>query len=200
MGGIGIFCMHFIGNRAIDLEGGAVSRQIAYSSTFTAVSFFLPIIVLTGAFYLLGVVEKASSYLIGVAGFMAGSAVCGMHYVGQLGIANYHCSYKPAYVAGAAVIAVFASNVALFVFFRMRANWSNNWWKRALCGGILGIAVCGMHWVAAVGTIYRPNPDFDSSTAQLSRTQTVIVCAVLVGTSPRARRRLLTLYRLARPV
>lgn len=35
MGGIGIWCMHFIGNRAIVLGDGAAQIQIVYSVTFT---------------------------------------------------------------------------------------------------------------------------------------------------------------------
>lgn len=178
MGGIGIWCMHFIGNRAIQLEGDTMG-QIVYSSGFTAASFFLPIIVLTAAFYVLGAVDKPSSVYIAFSGALTGLAVCGMHYLGQQGIANYHCSYSIAYVAGACTIAIFASLVALTVFFRMRANWSNQWWKRAFCGCILACAVSGMHWVATVGTFYRPRADYSISPSQLSRTGTVIVCTVL---------------------
>ena len=122
MGGNGIWCMHFIGNLAILLADGDHEYQIVYSSSFTAVSFFLPITVLLGAFYLLGVTERDSRYYIGLSGTITGLAVCGMHYVGQLGIANYHCSYHKPNVVGAAAIAVFASLVALSVFFRLRAQ------------------------------------------------------------------------------
>lgn len=41
---------HFIGNRAIDLASGEAELQIAYSSGFTALSFFVPILVLLAAF------------------------------------------------------------------------------------------------------------------------------------------------------
>lgn len=54
MGGIGIWCMHFIGNRAIVLGDGAAQIQIVYSVTFTGVSFILPVVVLLTAFYAIG--------------------------------------------------------------------------------------------------------------------------------------------------
>lgn len=174
--------MHFIGNRAIVLAKGESDEQIVYSSLFTAVSFFLPIVVLLGAFYILGASEKATPYYIALSGTLTGLAVCGMHYVGQLGISNYLCSYRVAFVVGAGVIAVFASVVALSVFFRLRQTWTNSWWKRGLCGSVLACAVSGMHWTATAGTSYKFRGRANAASGQLSRTQTVIVCTVLVST------------------
>ncbi|EEP80878.1 predicted protein [Uncinocarpus reesii 1704] len=178
MGGIGIWCMHFIGNRATILHHGA-NYQISYSSAFTAVSFLLPIVVLMIAFYFIGASERAELWYIVLTGVLTGAAVCGMHYVGQLGIANYTCSYKLPNVIGAAVIAVAASITALGVFFRMRASWTNSWWKRVISATILAIAVSGMHWTAAVGTLYRVKNVFQDTSGQLSSSQTVIVCTTL---------------------
>ncbi|KAK8078399.1 hypothetical protein PG996_004569 [Apiospora saccharicola] len=42
MGGIAIWCMHYIGNRAIELADGQLELQIAYSAGFTALSFSSP--------------------------------------------------------------------------------------------------------------------------------------------------------------
>ena len=173
--------MHFIGNRAITLGDGRSQAQIVYNSGFTAVSFFLPIGVLLGAFYLLGVTESNNQVYIAGSGILTGAAVCGMHYVGQLGIANYHCHYRAGNVVGSAIIAVLASLVALSVFFRFRAAWTNQWWKRLFCASILACAVSGMHWIATVGTSYTfKGLEYDYGSG-LSRSQTVIICAVLVS-------------------
>ena len=180
MGGIGIWCMHYIGNLAIEL-GDSKNGQIVYDSRCTAASFFLPIFVLLSAFYLLGVVEAAGYAYIITSGTLGGAAIVGMHYLGQLGIANYNCSYGKAFVVAAAIIAVVATNVALFVFFRMRANWSNDWWKRVLCAMVLAGAVSGMHWVATIGTYYHHRDSYSEHTIRLSRTQTVIICTSLVS-------------------
>ncbi|KAL2810787.1 hypothetical protein BJX63DRAFT_305371 [Aspergillus granulosus] len=183
MGGIGIWCMHFIGNRAIVLGNGDNSIQAVYSMSFTGVSFILPVVVLLTAFYAVGTGEKASYWRILVGGMLTGGSVCGMHYIGQLGISNYRCSYQPGNVAGAAVIAVFASTTALTVFFRWRATWTNRWWRRGVCGCLLGVAVSGMHWTAAVGTSYSGHNPSANLGGQLSRTQTVIICSVLACVS-----------------
>src|ERR1700710_293826 len=55
MGGIGIWGMHFVGNRAVLLEHGVSGRQILYNPAYTTLSFFLPIMVLLAAFYMLGI-------------------------------------------------------------------------------------------------------------------------------------------------
>lgn len=182
MGGIGIWCMHFIGNRAIVLGDGDPKLQIIYSMTFTGVSFILPVVVLLAAFYAIGASEKAGYLRIMTGGLLTGGSVCGMHYVGQLGIANYSCSYKDANLAGSAIIAVVASTTALGVFFRWRATWTDSWWRRGLCGCFLAAAVSGMHWTAAVGTIYKEHNEEIRRGGQLSRSQTVIICSVLVST------------------
>ena len=178
MGGVGIWSMHFIGNQAIVLDSGTHGLQIAYSPGFTATSFFLPIIVLFAAFYILGLKDHVHWYFILTGGVLAGTAICGMHYVGQLGISNYTCKYEVGNVVGAAIIAVVASLVALSIFFRLRESWTDSWWKRSLCGALLAVAVSGMHWTAAVGTQYMYK-GANAPHSGKSRVQTVIVCAVL---------------------
>jgi NO-binding membrane sensor protein with MHYT domain len=170
--------MYFIGNRAVELQNG--NAQIGYSSGYTAISFFLPIVVLLAAFYLLAVTSTAGYYFLVTSAFLTGTAVCGMHYVGELGIINYSCSYRVANVVGAGLIAVFASFVALIIFFRSQETWTNSWWKRSLCGFILAGAVSGMHWTATVGTSYQAKGTRHLQSTLMSRTQTVTVCAVLV--------------------
>ena len=173
--------MHFIANRAIDLHHShSPAQQIVYSPSFTALSFFLPILVLMFAFYLLGGIDRAKPLFVLVSGFLTGAAIVSMHFVGNLGISNWACKYQLANVVGAAIIAVAASLLALLILVRLhqRQHWTDSWWKRSLCAGILASAVSAMHWVATVGTTYVRK----RSTRRhggTSRTQTVIVCAVL---------------------
>ena len=181
MGGIGIWCMHFIGNRAIVLGNGDPSIQILYNVAFTATSFVLPVVVLLAAFYAAGVEQKAGYLHILIGGLLTGSSVCGMHYVGQLGIANYKCSYRISNVVGSAVIAIFSSTAALGIFFRWRSTWSDSWWRRGICACLLAGAVSGMHWTAAVGTRYIGRDGSVRHGTKLSRSQVVIICAVLVS-------------------
>lgn len=171
---------HFIGNRAIDLAGGEAELQIAYSPGFTALSFFMPILVLVTAFLAIGTNEAVSWVRVAVGGVLAGSAICGMHYLGNASIENYSCIYSIANVVGAAVIAWFASTVAFAIFFVFRASWNSSWLKRLLCAIVLAGAVSGMHWCASLGTQYRLLHVSDGS-RQMSRNVTVIIVICLVS-------------------
>ena len=180
MSGIGIWSTHFIGDRAISLHNGTDTPEILYSTGFTILSFILPDIVLTAAFYSVGVGGKPAVWHICLTGTLIGAAVCGMHYVGEVGITNYEYSYAPFNIIGAAMIAVSASIIALGAFFRFQESWSSSWWKRCLSAALLAVAVSGMHWTAAAGTYYhRRLTDVDTN-AGLTATQTAIACATLV--------------------
>ena len=101
MSEIGIWCMYFIGKRAIWMAERQPEMQVVYNIGFTSVSFFLLIVVLAGAFYFLGAAGRINRYYIAIAGFFRGVAIGAVHYVGHLGISKYHCGYRPGYVVGA---------------------------------------------------------------------------------------------------
>ena len=179
MGGVAIWSMHYIGNRAIVINHGEGMLQIEYSPGGTAGSFFLPICVVVVAFYLVSRVEKVGALRILLAGMLVGAAVCGMHYSGQSGISNYHVTYIWPYVFGSALIAITAGTVALGVFFYFKATWTNSWKKRMLCASLLAVSVSGMHWVATVGTVYRFKMRARNENG-LSRQAVVVVVLCLV--------------------
>ncbi|EAA27046.2 hypothetical protein GE21DRAFT_9596 [Neurospora crassa] len=188
LGGVSIWCMHYIGNRAIILHHGEVALQIAYRADLTAASFFVPIIVLLSAFLITANTTVITWWRILLCGALSGIATCGMHYLGSAAIRNYKCSYGTGYVVGAAVIAVFASTAALTLFFVFKAQWTNSWWKRLGCAVILSGSVSGMHWCAAVGTRYRLQ-NLESVRSMMAHNATIIVvpflaicsCLVMAG-------------------
>lgn len=153
--------------------------QIAYSGGFTALSFFVPIVVLLIAFLAIGSSNNVSWWRVVTGGALAGAAICGMHYLGNASIDNYACVYNPINVVGAALIAVAASTIALSLFFVFRAAWTNSWWRRMLCAVVLAGAVSGMHWCASTGTNYILLRLNDSEN-EMSRNTTVIVVICLV--------------------
>lgn len=185
MGGIAIWCMHFIGNRAIVLGNGEAKLQIVYNVGFTILSLVVAIIALFLALWAMGSNERVSITRITLGGTLAGFGVCGMHYVGQAGIANYDCIYIVPYVVGSCIIAVLACTAALGVFYLYRSLWNNSWWKRVLCAMALSFAISGMHWLAAVGTQYRLKKIDQDLKHTFSRNGTVILVILLVsGTVP----------------
>ncbi|KAL5600917.1 uncharacterized protein BROUX77_005166 [Berkeleyomyces rouxiae] len=181
MGGISIWSMHYVGNRAIQLLNGESDLQIAYSSGFTALSFFVPVIVLLPAFIAAGSNTRVSWWRVIIGGSMAGAAVCGMHYLGNNSISNYSCVYSLPHVIGSVVIAIVASNVALAAFFVFRAAWTQAWWKRVLSALLLAGGVSGMHWVASTGTQYRLVHLKQTNNAMSRNVTAIMVICLSVG-------------------
>ncbi|KAF8245554.1 hypothetical protein K440DRAFT_511411, partial [Wilcoxina mikolae CBS 423.85] len=180
MGGIAIWSMHFVGNRAVVLYDGQAELQLAYNSTFTVLSFFVPVLVLLGAYSLAGSSgDEVRKVRIVIGGSFAGSSICGMHYLGDAGISNFNTKYSIAKVIASVIIAISATNVALTFFFLMRKNFTNSWWKRLILGFVLAGAVSGMHWTASSGTTYVINRDQPTSQNILSRHWVVVIVIVL---------------------
>ncbi|KAK7946869.1 Mhyt domain signaling [Apiospora aurea] len=179
MGGIAIWSMHYIGNRAIIILNGEPELQIVYSSGITAASFFLPIFVLLLAFIAVGSNDDVPWWRVGLSGSLSGGATCGMHYLGNASISNYHCQYSIGNLIGASIIAVSASTIALSMFFVFRAAWTNSLLKKTGCMFLLAGAVSGMHWCASVGTKYSLVESAAAVGNGNSRTATTAVVIIL---------------------
>ena len=145
----------------------------------TVLSLFLPIVVLGLAFFVSSN-DRVQWWRIGFPGFLAGAAICGMHYLGNSSIDNYQCEYRLATIIGAAVISIVASTTALAVFFVLQAAWRVSWWRELLCAMLLAGAVSGMHWCAAVGTTYRLR-HLHTGNNDMSRETTIIIVICLVS-------------------
>ena len=181
MGGIAVWSMHFIGNRAIILGDGHPRMQIAYSIGFTVISFCLPIVVIYVAFYAVGSIDTVNITRVILSGTLVGLAVCMMHYLGQAGILNYDCVYPIPFVIAAAIIAVVTCIAALSLFFLVRLHWDTAWWRRIIVAVVLASAVSGMHWVASAGTQYRLKRAEPSLGGTISEYSAVLVVISLVS-------------------
>jgi NO-binding membrane sensor protein with MHYT domain len=153
--------MHFVGNRAITLGDGEDEIQLYYSPTYTAISAFLPVIVIFLGLSIADKFYKSSKHALVryssllVCGVCAGAAVTEMHYLGNNGTTNYKLILSWPHVCGAACIAVGASLVSFGLFFHWSGHWVNYIWRRIVVACFLAVAVSGMHWTAAAGTWYE---------------------------------------------
>ncbi|KAJ9623115.1 hypothetical protein H2203_006051 [Taxawa tesnikishii (nom. ined.)] len=180
MGLIGIWCMHFIGNRSIVLAQGQDHLQIAYSPGYTTLSCFLPVIGLSFAFYVAEIQLKsdiARRFLDIISGVFAGLSIVGMHYVGNLGATNYKLIYPARFIVAACIIAIGACAIAMALFFYFKEKWISAFWKRLVIANILAVAVCGMHFTASVGCTYQLK--MMSYTTASQRNVSVIVAGLL---------------------
>lgn len=155
---VAIWCMHFVGNKAIVMGDGRHDIQLSYSPGYTALSALLPVLGLYLGFSAIDRYGgKSKQFLhpsLAVAGLTAGLSIMGMHYIGNLGTSNYHLQHNRTNIMGAAAIAVFDCWFSFTLFFHLREHWMNDWWLRLPCSVLLAAAVSGMHWTAAVGTTY----------------------------------------------
>ncbi|KAF1849799.1 uncharacterized protein K460DRAFT_381714 [Cucurbitaria berberidis CBS 394.84] len=158
---VAIWCMHFVGNRAIVLGDGEQEIQLYYSLTYTTVSAVLPVVVIFIGLLVADRFYKGSKRPMTrfasllMCGVCAGAAVTEMHYLGNNGTTNYHLHLSWPHIVGAAGIAVGACLLSFSLFFHWSQHWMNNIWRRIVVAFFLALAVSGMHWTAAAGTWYE---------------------------------------------
>ncbi|KAG1268676.1 hypothetical protein G6F68_000924 [Rhizopus microsporus] len=154
MGAVGIWSMHFIGNNSMTLWADDVSYQLSYEAGCTFASLVVVIVCMFISFTFVGVTEKAQLIRIIPSGIFTGCGIACMHYLGQFAVEYFVIGYRRAYVIGAIIIACIAVTIAIYIFFKLRENWTDTWYKRLGCAMLMAVAVCGMHYTALVGTIF----------------------------------------------
>jgi diguanylate cyclase len=162
--GVGIWSMHFIGMLAFSLP-----IPLAYDVPTTLAS--LAIAVVTSGFALLLTSGQQLTLSRLAAGAVAmGAGICAMHYTGMAAIAIVPgIDYSPMLVGLSIAIAVTASFVALWLFFRLRDGHSHlHRLARVAAAVVMGLAISGMHYTAmaaarfAQGSICRGGVTFDN--------------------------------------
>ena len=183
MGLVGIWCMHFVGNRAIILGNGESSIQLVYNPGYTTLSAFLPIIGLTIAFSAAEYHFRSPLFhwlALICTGIFAGLSIVGMHYIGNFGVTNYYLEYSPKFVVASVVIAIGDCVGVLILFYNWRDQWITLWWKRLLSAVSLAGGVSAMHFTASTSCTYTFK-HVNSLSAIKSRNIQVIVAGSLCG-------------------
>jgi diguanylate cyclase (GGDEF)-like protein len=141
--GLGIWSMHFVGMLAF-----SVAVPLAYHVPATLAS--LAVSILTSGFAL-AITRGEELTLVRLCGAAAvmGAGIALVHYMGMAAISIVPAiSFDPTLVALSIYIAVSASFVALWMFFRLR---NGNSWQRSLfrvgAAVVMGSAISGMHYV-----------------------------------------------------
>lgn len=130
-----------------------------FNDGMTAMSLLVPMVATALAFWVIGSELEFSVLRVLIAGGIMGLTVGLMHYSASFKLPYLTVSYtvstskscsgimltdlQAVTVVFALILAVVAATVALFLFFRLRAQWQDSWWKRGLCALILATAVCG---------------------------------------------------------
>jgi diguanylate cyclase len=145
MGG-GIWSMHFVAMVAFDL-----GMPITYDLRLTVLSFVVAVAVTSIG---LGAVIRSHGSRVSLlaGGVFMGLGVASMHYTGMAAMRmDAHISYDPLLFIVSVVIAIVASVVALWLAFNL-----NSFWYKTAAAGVMGAAVCGMHFTAMAAAVYTP--------------------------------------------
>lgn len=84
-----------------------------------------------------------------------------MHYSAAFKLQDLDVGYSAVTVVFALILACVAATVALSLFFRLREQWQDSFWKRCVCAVFLAAAVCGMHYLGLGGASYRAKKNVD---------------------------------------
>jgi NO-binding membrane sensor protein with MHYT domain len=145
LGGVGVWCMHFIGMTAQKLP-----FPVRYDLVTTLLSLVAAIVVSAAAFWYVGRREFNLRDLF-AGGLLVGAGVAVMHYMGMAAMnTQARLEWDWIIVAISVLIAVVAANVALWLAFNLRRRT-----HRVLAALVMGLAVCGMHYTGmAAGTVF----------------------------------------------
>jgi NO-binding membrane sensor protein with MHYT domain/signal transduction histidine kinase len=150
--GIGIWSMHFIGMLAF-----SVAIPLRYNILTNLLSLFIGM--LTSLFALsISSRRDLSLRRLAVSSVFMGAGICGMHYTGMAAIQIVpEITYDPWLVTASVVIAITASFVALWLFFRLRSGESRLMTlARAGAAVVMGLAIAGMHYTAMAASMLAP--------------------------------------------
>lgn len=154
--GLGIWSMHFVA-----MLGHGTLKDATYSFPLV---FLSVIIAMTGCilgFYLVARQMSRESFVLG--GFLMGSAIAGMHYVGIAALQGMTLQYHAGYVLLSILIAIVASWTALYIgFFSRYAKQQMLVQTQVFFALIMGIAISGMYHVGMLGLEFQMIPSFTS--------------------------------------
>ncbi len=140
--GAGIWSMHFIGMMAFSLP-----IPLAYDIPMTAASLVIAILI-SGFALLVASNPQISLPHLTVAALILGAGISAMHYTGMAAVEIAPMiTYESTLMIASVAIAVVASFVALWLFFRLRQG-NSVAMRLARVGAafVMGLAISGMHY------------------------------------------------------
>ncbi|KAL7422485.1 hypothetical protein Q5752_003133 [Cryptotrichosporon argae] len=182
---VAVWGMHFVGMSSVRLKASPdVTWYLMFSPGFTVLSLFVPLVATAFAFWFLGSTDDFSWTRSVISGLIVGLTVGLMHYSASFKLPYLNVSYTAVTVTFALVLACVAATVALTLFFRLRSQWQDSFWKRGVCAIFLAAAVCGMHYLGLGGTSYMAKPGVSPQTLAAGSDQSTrltIAISVMCG-------------------
>ncbi len=153
--GSGVWSMHFIGMLAF-----SVCSTAPYDKLITIMSM-LPSFIASWVALLLIAKQRVTSWQLVISGISVGAGIGVMHYSGMAAVhKTLSLRFDPYIFAVSIVVAVVLSILALWLRFKLDANKIMS--ARGidvLSGGVVGIAISGMHYTGMKATHFVANPN-----------------------------------------
>jgi PAS domain S-box-containing protein len=151
--GVGIWTMHFIGMLALETD-----MHFSYDLPLTLVSLVVGI---AASGFALRVASRRDGGPVRLvtAGVLLGAGIAGMHYTGMAAMRmEARIVYDPLIVALSVMVAVGAAIAALWMSSALAASHERGPWKHKLgAAAIMGLAICGMHYLGMLAARYVPD-------------------------------------------
>ena len=150
--GVGIWSMHFIGMLAFSLP-----IPLGYDISITGGSLVIAILVSYFALYVITRTRLTLLRLV-TGGILMGFGIAGMHYTGMAAMRMQPgIDYDPALFAASIVIAIVASNAALWIAHTLSDAAQTNVITKRICAAIvMGFAITGMHYTGMAAAHFAP--------------------------------------------
>jgi len=166
--GGGIWSMHFIAMLAC-----RTPFTVAYLPGITLLSGLVAMLVVWFGLRLFD--GEVTVPRLVISGVIIGAGVAAMHYIGMMGMSFAgRVVYRPTLFLASIGVAFGAAVMALWLAYKLKFHW-----QRALAAAVMGLAICGMHYVAMSGTAFVIDPTRTILPAAVSAT--VLVMAVVNG-------------------
>lgn len=211
LGGVGIWCMHFVGMSAVNMHADGERMDVRYDTGLTLLSLILVIVLTMLGFYVssfdkvfmktkreiiemfvedarkmsmkkiknitvlqtIGIIGTRAPQHLLAGGFLTGSGVVVMHYVGMAAMQfEGKIVWNAGIIAASAIIAFAASTAAFWILFRLLSIYPNKENLRIACAFTMAVAVCGMHYVGMSAATFEHVPGLQLPTSHHSITDT----------------------------
>ncbi|WP_258171468.1 response regulator [Paenibacillus sp. R14(2021)] len=159
--GMGIWSMHFVGMLALSF-----TVPVAYNLWLVFISVLVAIAASFAALHIVGGSRFGLRQLLS-GGFLLAAGISAMHYIGMAAM-QVDITYDPLYFALSIVIAIAASNAALWLSFYFRKEGGiGDVWKKIGSGLIMGAAVVGMHYTGMLAASFHMGTKMGMASGQM---------------------------------
>ena len=175
MGG-GIWSMHFIGMLAFTMP----NMNMAFELNWTLLSFFVAVMASALALILLSY-QEINWARLGAGGVILGFAIASMHYLGMQAMSDtVVIHYKVGLFIVSLMIAVGASEAALWFALHSNTVAINIRFRiKMLSALIMGVAICGMHYMGMAAAVFTALPDVHAMQMDLQPEILAITIAIV---------------------